>query len=300
MSGALRLRHRVGQAIASHTLWEPGQRIAVAVSGGMDSVVLLDVLVEIAAWHRGELMVVTVDHGTPHAARHAAWVEAHAASLGLPCRVFAVSPKSTSEEHLREARYAAFEGVAADRIALGHHADDLAETVLLHLLRGTGVRGLAGMARRRGRYVRPLLDESRDSLVAWAAKRGLGWVEDPSNASHGPLRNRLRHEVLPLLEAARPGAAAAIARSARHAADVDAWLGEEAARHTPPWPTGWVAEGPTPVVRRALLAAVPRASAASLDAVIAAARQGRGRVRAAGSVFVVCGGSVTVRDVEGR
>ena len=210
-----------------------------------------------------------------------------------------VAPESSSEADLRAARYAVFEQVDADRVALAHHADDLAETVLLHLLRGTGIRGLRGMARRRGRFVRPLLDEPRAALSAWATSRELTWVEDPSNASLGPLRNRLRHQIFPQLEDARPGAGAAIARSARHAAEVDAWLTALAREHPPPWSADWVASGPPALVRCAILEIAPSLRTTGVDAVIAAARRGHGRVRAEGLEFRVEGGHVTVSDRAG-
>lgn len=226
MSHPLRLRHRVGQAIQAHALWRPGEHVAVAVSGGLDSTVLLDLLVETRAWHGARLTVVTVDHGTgAHSAKLADQAAEQAERCGLPlARLRLDLGPTASEARCREARLSIFAGLSADHIALAHHADDLAETVLLHLLRGAGTRGLAGMARRSGRRVRPLLDEPRAALRAWADARGLTWREDPTNADPRFLRNRVRAELLPLMEALRPGAAAAIARGAAFAAADDALL----------------------------------------------------------------------------
>jgi tRNA(Ile)-lysidine synthase len=109
-------------------------------------------------------------------------------------------------------------------LATGHTLDDQAETVLLQLLRGAGPDGLAGMAVRSGRLLRPLLSARRAETRAGCAAIGLDWREDPTNADHGPLRNRVRHRLLPLLEELRPGAAQALARTAALAADERTWL----------------------------------------------------------------------------
>ena len=290
MSAPGRLRHLVGEAIATHELWGRGHRVAVAVSGGLDSMCLLDLLLETRAWHGGELSVATVDHGTrPGSAPAADLVERRAAELGLACHRFVLGLGSeASELTCRTARYRCLDQLEVDRIAVGHHRDDQAETVLLHLIRGTGLRGLAGMGWRRDRIVRPLLAVSRAHLLRWAEHRGLEWVEDPTNTDARFLRNRLRHEVLPLLEDLRPGAAEALARSAASTRQ-DADLLDAIARADPGsdptdggWSTSWVVSTPAPLVRRALLAAFPGIGSAHLDAVITAAHRGRGAVQLPG------------------
>ena len=215
-AGPGRLRHRVGECIAREALWEPGHSVAVAVSGGLDSMVLLDVLHELTAWHGGRLTVITVDHGTrPSSSDDAAFVQEFCVARDLPCeRARLELGESASELVCREARYDVFERLCVDRVALAHHRDDQAETVLLQLIRGAGTRGLGGMRARRGRYVRPLLQESRLALEEWAAWRTLPWRQDPSNTDHRFLRNRVRHQVLPMLESIRPGSAATLARAA--------------------------------------------------------------------------------------
>ncbi len=220
-AGPGRLRHRVGATVRDRALWSPGDRVAVAVSGGADSVALLDLLDLTRRWHQGRLEVVTVDHGLRDgSADDAAFVWELARSRGLPCTWVSLGLRAgASEAECRDARYRALDALSADHVALAHHRDDLAETVLLHLVRGTGVRGLVGMRWRRGRYVRPLLDVARDDLRRWLRWRELSWREDPTNSDPGRLRNRLRHEVLPLLEDLRPGAVAAVARSALRTAD---------------------------------------------------------------------------------
>lgn len=292
MSAPTRLRHRVAEAVATHRLWEPGDRVAVAVSGGLDSVALLDLLCVTRGLHRGLLEVVTVDHGLRDgSAEDAGFVAELAASRGLPCHSRVVDlPEHASEAASRAARYAVFEALDVQVVALAHHRDDQAETVILRLLRGAGTAGLAGMGWRRDRYVRPLLGTRRDALVAYAAARGLEWREDPTNATPRYLRNRVRHEVLPLLEDLRPGAVEALARTARHASS-DADLLDALARahphfQGPPWPRSFVADGAIPLVRRALLQGLPGAQSSHIDAIRDTARRGRGRVVLPGRVMV--------------
>ena len=122
---------------------------------------------------------------------------------------------------MRRARTAALQRMAAAAdcgwVLLGHQRDDQAETVLLNLLRGAGLRGLAGMPIRRGIFVRPLLETPRDLLRRYMESIGASWVDDPTNIDPGPLRNRIRNRVLPLLEREiQPRAAEAIARASRH------------------------------------------------------------------------------------
>jgi tRNA(Ile)-lysidine synthetase-like protein len=282
--GAGRLRHRVGQKIQEQELWRPGQRVTVAVSGGMDSVVLLDVLAATAAWHGGALHVATADHGI-RAESHedAALVAELAREHGLPFTAVRLELSAdTSEAEARSARRAALCAIPGDVVALAHHQDDQAETVLLQLLRGTGSAGLAGMRWKRGRFVRPLLGEPRSALRAYADDRHLRWKDDPSNDDPRYLRNRIRHEVLPLLEALRPGAGAALARASRAVAeDTDllaacvAFTPEAAG---PPWDAAWVANAPAALVRRAILLAFPELTTAQLDDVVAAARRGSGTI----------------------
>lgn len=301
----MNLRLYVAHGVVARRLWAPGQRVAVAVSGGLDSVVLLDLLVRTAGVHGGVLSVVTVDHGTrPDSGDDAAFVVDLAGSLGLACvRVDAALGAEASEADARSARLAAFDGLDVDRVALAHHRDDQAETVLLGLLRGGGTRAVAGMAWQRGRLVRPLLDVSRDQLRAYATDRRLTWREDPTNASPRFLRNRIRHELLPWIEAARPGAGAALARGAGHAAEDDALLEAlsvaEERHHDGGLSAAWVADGPAPLVRRALLRRLPTLTSALIDAIVEAARRGQGAVRVSEDVEVrVARGSVHSFDVS--
>jgi tRNA(Ile)-lysidine synthase len=224
------------KALAGVGVPAAGDGVAVAVSGGADSLALLHALRALAGPRGWRLAVLSVDHGLrPGSAADAAFVADHAKALALPHRVLTLAPADLErrraagpEGAARAARYAAL-WPAADELgcswlATGHTLDDQAETVLLQLLRGAGPDGLAGMAVRTGRLLRPLLGARRAETRAACAAVGLAWREDPTNAEDGPLRNRLRARLLPLLEDLRPGAAKTLARTAALAADERDWL----------------------------------------------------------------------------
>jgi len=191
----------------------------VALSGGLDSVVLLHRLREAGL----QVIAAHFDHRMrPESGDDAQWVRALCEQWKVPLVCGVAQESLRSEAAAREARYT-FLKTAADAqgarwILTAHHADDQAETVLMRLLRGTGLDGLAGIPRRRGRFVRPLLGERRAELEAYARARGLTWREDPSNRDVRYLRNRVRHELLPQLERDLPAATEELCRVARAAA----------------------------------------------------------------------------------
>jgi len=226
----------VGHAVAA--LVPPRSRVCAGFSGGLDSTVLLDVLLRLAGDHAFELTALHVHHGlSPNAD---AWADSCArfcARRGIPLsieRVAVVPSGQGLEAAARAARYAAFAARKADCVALAHHREDQAETVLLQLLRGTGLKGASGMpAWRPLRFngpalFRPLLDVPREELLAHARAQGLGWVEDESNARADADRNFLRLEVTPRLDARFPGWRTALGRFARHAAQAESRLGAQA------------------------------------------------------------------------
>jgi tRNA(Ile)-lysidine synthase len=208
----------------------PGARLTLALSGGLDSIVLLDLLAPLAAPLDFRLDALHVHHGlSPAADAWAAHAVAAAAHHGVPCAVERVDlgPYRALgvEGAARAARYAAYARTGSDLVALAHHRDDQAETLLVQLVRGGGVAGLAGMPMARAlrggspTILRPLLGARRAALLAHARARGLDWVEDESNAD--PLRTRsfIRQRIMPVLEQLRPGVVEALARSAAHAAE---------------------------------------------------------------------------------
>lgn len=199
---------------------EPGDRAVVALSGGLDSVALLHLLRFPLRDLGLELRAAHLDHAMrPGSAADAAWVRGLCRAWGVPVTVERLDPPATSEADARARRYAFLEAraPAGAWILTAHHRDDQAETVLFRAIRGTGLRGLRGIAPRRGRILRPLLDLGRAEIRAYADAAGLGYRQDPTNLDPGYARNRLRHEVFPALEAVQPGAARALARLADRA-----------------------------------------------------------------------------------
>lgn len=205
----------------------PGARLCCALSGGVDSVVLLQLLYLLAPRLGFSLQAAHVHHGlSPNADDWARACARHCAQLQIPFSLFRVTvPRDDAaglEAAARRERHAALDGVACDWLVLGHHLDDQAETLLFRLLRGSGVRGAAAMAAfeppqagRPGR-LRPLLDCRRAGIEAWARNHRLSWVEDESNAVLDFSRNHLRHRVLPVIGERFPAAVSTLARAAGH------------------------------------------------------------------------------------
>ena len=236
-----RIERGVAQAISRHALWSTGATLVAAVSGGADSLCMLGIL--LALQERGHslapqaIVVAHLDHGLRGAEseRDAEWVAAFAADLGLAYMVeradvaaVAREQRRSLEDAARRVRYAFLRRVAhdtaADRICTGHTLDDQAETLVLHWLRGSGLTGLTGMRPLTGDLARPLLDLSHADALAYCAERGWQPREDPTNADRRFLRNRVRHELLPLLETYNPQLRETLARNARLLAEDDRYL----------------------------------------------------------------------------
>ena len=216
-----------------------GATLAVGLSGGIDSVVLLHVLLRRLRIAPARISVIHVNHRiSPHAGRWAAFCHRLCRDLGVKLRVVKVDvPRGNSTEAAaRRARYAVFASCGADVLVLAHNRDDQAETVLLQLLRGAGPRGLAAMPVLRAAatgmrpLLRPLLGVPRKTIAAYARRYRLQWVEDDSNRDPAYLRNFLRHQVMPVIERKVPGAGATLARAARHQAEASDLLDALAAQ----------------------------------------------------------------------
>ncbi len=213
----------------------------VALSGGLDSSVLLHAIGELRRRDsRIRLRAAHVDHGLQPAS--GAWADAcrrQCADLDVPLTVvplgLAAQPGASVEAQAREARYAALAQLLGpgEWLLTAHHRDDQLETVLIQLLRGAGVAGLAAMPRLarlgRGWHARPLLDVDRAAIEAYAKAQGLSWIRDPMNESARFDRGWLRAEVLPAIRARWPAAAATVARSAAHLAEAQVLLWQLAA-----------------------------------------------------------------------
>ena len=207
-----------------------GGRCWVAFSGGLDSTVLLHAAAAVRRRLPGVLHAVHVNHGLqPGAGAWAAHCGGVCDTLAVPFRLQRLSLRPISGESLealaREARYSVLSALLGpdDLLLTAHNQDDQAETLLLALLRGSGVHGLAAMPLvaelGKGRMARPLLDCSRSELEQYARVHGLTWIEDPSNTDTSLDRNLLRRRVLPVLRERWPAVAATLARSAGHCAE---------------------------------------------------------------------------------
>lgn len=228
------LAQRVGEFLAARV--GPGAGLAVGLSGGCDSVVLLHAVAQLG--YRQRLQAIHVHHGlSPNADRWAAFCADCCAGLGIPLVIHRVAVDRDSgrglEAAARAARYGVFAEAAADCLLLAHHRGDQAETVLFNLLRGAGVTGAAGMPAERPygakRLLRPLLDCSRAEIEAYARFHGLGWIDDESNRDTSFSRNFLRHEALVALSERFPMAESSLARAATHFGEAQALLDELAA-----------------------------------------------------------------------
>lgn len=226
------------------TLLAPGAHVTLALSGGLDSVVLLDCLAQLRERRGFRLEALHVDHGlSPNSGAWAASCRELCDALGVSLTVAAVhvnrTPGESPEAAARRVRYAAFRQHVSGSLVLAHHLDDQAETLLLQLLRGAGPRGAGGMPPVRSAaaddaggslsLVRPLLGVPRSRLEAYARAAGLAWVEDESNADTALDRNYLRARVMPVIEARFPGYRRAFARSAALFQEASALLDELAA-----------------------------------------------------------------------
>lgn len=210
-------------ALRQYSLFSQGDRIAVGVSGGADSVALLRFLAALRPQFGWDLVVCHIHHGLrgAEADRDECFVRALAEQLGLPCAVSRIDAAALAlrdhisvEEAGRMARYAFFAQTAGEggRIATAHTLDDSIETVLMNLVRGTGLRGLCGIPRIRGNIVRPLLDCTRAEVEDYLGALGQPYCTDSTNLTDDYTRNRIRHDILPRLCALNPNFPGAMAR----------------------------------------------------------------------------------------
>jgi len=224
---ALRLRQLAGPLA--------GARFCLAYSGGADSTALLAALAALRGRHRLQLRAVHVNHRMqPAAAGMARGARARARGLGVACEVVLAPVRpvrgASPEAAARAVRYAALHSGLrpGEWLLLAQHQDDQAESLLLQLLRGAGIAGIAAMPARAGPLLRPLLDVAHSQLVEYLRRRAIGWTDDPSNANERFDRNYLRRRVLPLLRARWPAMAVTLGRSAALAAEAQGLLAETA------------------------------------------------------------------------
>lgn len=216
----------IRKTIKKYRMLSPGERVVVGVSGGADSIGLLHALTGLGEY-KPELIVAHLDHGIRgrEAERDALFVKHTAEFLGLDLELgkadvprYRKENKLSLEDAARILRYEFFEETRrkyeADRIATAHTLDDQAETVLMRLIRGSGVRGLSGIPPvSRGVIIRPLIETPRREVEKYLKSRGIGWIEDSTNELKTILRNRIRLDLLPALESYNPRIKDALARA---------------------------------------------------------------------------------------
>lgn len=207
---------------------QPCDRLVVALSGGVDSVVLLHLLTRFSRSMQLDVAAVHVEHGiSPFSDQWSAFCQSLCDSLSIPLSIHRLKIRKQPQESLeavaREARYQIFKCIQADYIVLAQHQDDQVETLMLQLLRGAGVRGLGAMPTVRLlepdktiKLFRPLLNIPRLGILNYAKLHALSWVTDESNLDTSYDRNFLRHRVLPLLEQRYPAYRKTVFRSTRH------------------------------------------------------------------------------------
>jgi tRNA(Ile)-lysidine synthase len=236
----------VSQSLESAGIGRRGEaRVVVACSGGRDSVALAHATVTLLGARR--VILGHVDHAVrPHSAADGEFVRRLAHQLGCGFEVARLAEGPASEARLRALRYRALEEMrvqsGAERILVGHTADDQAETVLFGLIRTTRAQALAGMPAARGMILRPLLLVPRAEVTAYNAKQGLAFLDDPTNHGARYLRSRLRKELLPLIEARyRPGFSGRLAALAQRVAGTPSPESSTAPGPRPPpgWLKGW-------------------------------------------------------------
>lgn len=231
---AVDLTARVSDCLGQYV--RSGDRLAAALSGGVDSVLLLHVLRKLSGRHGFHLSALHVNHGiSPNSDGWQEFCRRLCETWSIPLEVKRVDVNRDGDEGLegaaRRARYGAFAEADAEWLALAHHRDDQAETLLFNLLRGSGVGGAAAMPVVRGfsnrprlGILRPLLDTSRREIENYARTETLVWVEDESNTDSRYARNFLRHRAFPLLRERFPGCEAVLARAAAHFAESEELL----------------------------------------------------------------------------
>ena len=234
----------IHQTIKTHAMLQKGDGILVALSGGADSVILLRVLLALQGrLGVSQIYAVHINHGLrTEAAEDENFVTNLCKQWNVPLQIYHANVQSLAkaeglsiEEAGRNLRYYYFgkacEGLGVTKVATGHHQNDNAETVIINLARGTGLRGLCGIPHVNGNIIRPLLDISRAEIEAYARAHGLEYVTDASNLTQDYTRNRVRHSVLPAMETAvNPSASATIAQNAAWLRTEDEYMDEMAAK----------------------------------------------------------------------
>lgn len=245
----LQVQNEVRNTISRYQMIERGDRVLIGVSGGADSTALLHVLIQLGGLLKAQYRVIHVHHGLrgEEADRDAHYVERLCRGYRLPCKVvevqteqFAKKHRISAEEAGRVLRYSVFEEEAqawereedtqkSVKVAVAHNKEDNAETILMQLSRGSGLKGVSGMKPVRGRIIRPLLFVTRAEIEAYLKKEELSWCTDSTNLHDDYTRNRIRHDILPkLVEDVNRSAIDNITRAGRLIGEADLYLAKQA------------------------------------------------------------------------
>ncbi len=242
MEISYQVREQVFRTISEQKLIEKSDTVIAGVSGGADSVCLLFLLSELQEKLEFSLKALHVEHGIRGEAskQDAEFVRSLCEKNGIPLRVIHVQAADYAKEHhltLEEAarilRYRAFEQACQEdqsdhvKIAVAHHKEDQAETVLFQMMRGSGIRGLGGMRSRRDRIIRPLLACSKQDLYLYLKEKQLPYCTDESNEDNRFARNRIRNEILPAMKEIQPGCVAHIASAALELQEVEEYISKQ-------------------------------------------------------------------------
>lgn len=214
-----------------------GDKIAIAVSGGIDSMVLLHAFMQLRGSKPFKFFVINIEHGIRGAAskKDTAFVLDFCKknNIDVVCKTLDVPSYSaenggTIEECARKLRYAEFDALLANgdcnKVALAHHLSDQAETIFMRILRGTGLRGLEGMKDENGRYIRPLLEVSKEEIRAYQAKHDIKFIIDETNLDNNYTRNKIRNEIIPLLHTLSQNAEGGFLRLSRIASEAEEFI----------------------------------------------------------------------------
>lgn len=229
------------KTVKKYRMLSGGEKILVGVSGGIDSMVLLALLQQFVEKLKGGLVVAHLNHGLrgEESDRDESFVKGVAKAMGLICITkkinvgdIAMKEGLNLQDAARRERYRFFEEVfkdlGCDRIALGHNADDQAETMLMRIIRGSGIKGLGGIPPERGVIIRPIIELSREDITNYASTKGINFREDSSNLKDSYLRNKLRRQLIPTLKEYNPRICNELNMLSSINRDVESYLQEEA------------------------------------------------------------------------
>lgn len=229
------------KTIKKYRMLSGGEKVLAGVSGGIDSMVLLTLLQQFVEKFKGELVVAHLNHGLrgKESDRDESFVKSVATDMGLSCVTKKINVGDISikaglnlQDAARRERYGFFEEVfrsqGCDRIAVGHNADDQAETMLMRIIRGSGIKGLGGIPPKRGVIIRPIIELSREDITNYALAKGINFMEDSSNLKESYLRNKLRRQLIPTLKEYNPRICNELNMLSSINRDVESYLQDEA------------------------------------------------------------------------